>query len=96
MIDFSDIDIDFEMISEIQTENTPEKIFMTKEKFAAELCNLTKEHKINYFDAVIMYCDDNELEIEEVFKFFDQNLKERIELGAIENNLVAEKPTLFQ
>jgi hypothetical protein len=69
--------------------------FMNKEKFAAELHNLTETHKINYFDAVLMYCEDHDLEVEDIVKFIDQNLKERIEQGAIENSLVAERPTLF-
>ena len=61
-----------------------EKKFLTPTKFALEIEKLVKESHglINYIDAVIVYCDQNEVEIESVPKLLSKPLKEKIKRDA--------------
>ena len=42
--------------------------FVSKEKFAEDIENLVLSTKMNYIDAIVQYCEDNDIEIESVNK----------------------------
>ena len=62
------------------------KKFVSKEKFADDIEQLVKRTKMNYIDAIVQYCDDNEIEIESVGKLISKPLKEKIKYVATELN----------
>jgi hypothetical protein len=61
-----------------------EKKFLTPSKFAMEIEKMVKESNglINYIDAVVVYCEQNEVEIESVPKLLSKPLKEKIKRDA--------------
>ena len=54
--------------------------FLTPTKFSAEIERLvhTSEGLISYIEAVVTYCQENEIEIETVPKLMSKPLKERL------------------
>lgn len=61
-----------------------QKKFLTPSKFAMEIEKIVKESNglINYIDAVVVYCEQNEVEIESVPKLLSKPLKEKIKRDA--------------
>jgi hypothetical protein len=62
------------------------KKFISKEKFAEDIEGLVLKTKMNYIDAIVQYCTDNEIEIETVGKLVSKPLKEKIKYLATELN----------
>ena len=60
--------------------------FISKEKFAEEIEALVLRTKMNYIDAIVEYCTENEIELETVNKLVSKPLKEKIKYDAIELN----------
>ena len=60
--------------------------FVSKEKFAQDIEELVLKTKMNYIDAIVQYCEDNEIEIESVGKLISKPLKEKIKYVATELN----------
>ena len=60
--------------------------FISKEKFAAEIEALVLKTKMNYIDAIVEYCTENEIELETVGKLVSKPLKEKIKCEAMELN----------
>jgi len=60
--------------------------FVSKEKFAEDIENLVLSTKMNYIDAIVQYCEDNEIEIESVNKLISKPLKEKLRFIATELN----------
>tara|TARA_Y100001937_G_scaffold92870_1_gene125782 strand:+ start:442 stop:702 length:261 start_codon:yes stop_codon:yes gene_type:complete len=60
--------------------------FISKEKFAEDIENLVLTTNMNYIDAIVQYCEDNEIEIESVGKLISKPLKEKIKYVATELN----------
>jgi len=56
-------------------------------KFYQKIETIKKEKPdMSYIDAVVWYCDENDIEIETVNKFISKTLKEKIELEARDLN----------
>ena len=60
--------------------------FISEEKFAEEIEALVLRTKMNYIDAIVEYCTENEIELETVNKLVSKPLKEKIKYDAIELN----------
>ena len=60
--------------------------FVSKDKFAEDIEDIVKRTKMNYIDAIVQYCEDNEIEIESVSKLINKPLKEKIKYVATELN----------
>ncbi len=60
--------------------------FTSKEKFAEEIEALVLKTRMNYIDAIVEYCNNNEIELETVGKLVSKPLKEKIKCEAIELN----------
>ena len=60
--------------------------FISKEKFAEEVEALVLRTKMNYIDAIVEYCTENEIELETVNKLISKPLKEKIKYDAVELN----------
>jgi len=62
-------------------ENLEDK-FMTTAKFSQEVEKVAFDNEMNYIDAIIFYCEKNEIEIESVPKLISKPLKEKLKYDA--------------
>ena len=74
------------MPSPKELDDAINKKFISKDKFAEDIENLVLTTKMNYIDAIVQYCEDNEIEIESVGKLINKPLKEKIRYVATELN----------
>ena len=61
-------------------KDNPEEKFMTPSKFSLEIERLVKTSNglITYIEAVVTFCQENEIEMESVPKLLSKPLKERL------------------
>lgn len=61
-----------------------EENFMTAAKFSSDIEEIVKDGNglVNYIDAIICYCDDNDIELENVPKLISKPLKEKLKYQA--------------
>ena len=58
-------------------------------KFAQEIERLVQEnHELNYIDAIVVFCDQNSIELESVPKLLSKPLKEKLKFNAMELNFL--------
>lgn len=69
-------------------EKAIEDKFMTPSKFALEIEKIVIDENLNYIDAIISYCEYNNLEIESVTKLISKPLKDRLKWDAIQLNFM--------
>jgi hypothetical protein len=62
--------------------------FMTIAKFSAEVETLVNNDDMSYIDAIIHYCDSNEIELETVPKLISKPLKEKLKHEAQQLNFI--------
>lgn len=55
---------------------------MTTARFSQDVEKVAFENKMNYIDAIIFYCEKNEIEIESVPKLISKPLKEKLKYDA--------------
>jgi hypothetical protein len=71
-----------------ELEQAIEKKFLTPVKFAIEIEKIVSQEKINYIDAIVHYCEVNELEVESVTKLVSKPLKEKLKWDATRLNFM--------
>ena len=71
-----------------ELEQAIQSKFLTPSKFAIEIEKIVAEEKINYIDAIVHYCELNELEVESVTKLVSKPLKEKLKCNATELNFM--------
>ena len=64
------------------------KKFLCSQKFAQEIESIVKNSKMNYIDAIVTYCEENSIEIENVSKLISKPLKEKLKHDATELNFL--------
>jgi hypothetical protein len=74
-------------------ENELEKLledkFICPSKFAQEIENLVKDNSdMNYIDAIVVFCEQNSIDIESVPKLISKPLKEKLKYEATELNFL--------
>jgi len=62
--------------------------FLTPSKFALEIEKIVAEEEINYIDAIVHYCEVNELDVESVTKLVSKPLKEKLKWDATRLNFM--------
>ena len=62
--------------------------FMTTAKFSQEVEKIAYENSMNYIDAIVHYCETNEIEIESVSKLISKPLKEKLKYDAQKLNYI--------
>ena len=71
-----------------ELEKVIESKFLTPSKFSLEIEKIVVEEKINYIDAIVHYCEINELEVDSITKLVSKPLKERLKWDAIRLNFM--------
>jgi hypothetical protein len=57
---------------------------MNSKEFSLKIENVVKEKKISYIDAVVWYCDQNEIDTGTVSPLISKSLKEKIQVEAVD------------
>ena len=71
-----------------ELEKAIESKFLTPSKFALEIEKIVVEEKLNYIDAIVHYCEINELEVDSVTKLVSKPLKEKLKWDATRLNFM--------
>ena len=62
------------------------KKFVSRETFTEAIEKFVQETQMTYIDAIVEYCDRNNIEVESVGKLISKPLKEKIRFEATELN----------
>jgi len=62
------------------------KNFLNKEIFAEEIELLVLKTNMNYIDAIVQYCSDNNIDLDSVGKLISKPLKDKVKYDATELN----------
>lgn len=68
--------------------------FMNETSFQLQIEKMVKEEGLNYLEAVLAFCDDNDIEPESIKKLITTNLKGKLKLSAIESGYFKPESTL--
>ena len=74
---------------EQEFEKVIEKKFICPSRFSQEIEKIVQDNvDVNYIDAIIIYCEQNKIDIESVPKLISKPLKEKIKYEATELNFL--------
>ena len=68
-------------------------MLLNSKKFSAIIEDIVKTKKISYIDAIVKYCEDNEIDPSNVGSLISKSLKDKIQLEAEKLNLVEKSST---
>ena len=71
-----------------ELEQAIESKFLTPQKFAMEIEKIVANDELNYIDAILHYCETNNLEVESITKLISKPLKERLKWDATRLNFM--------
>ena len=71
-----------------ELEQAIESKFLTPQKFAMEIEKIVANDELNYIDAILHYCENNNLEVESITKLISKPLKERLKWDATRLNFM--------
>ena len=61
---------------------------LSTQKFSLIIEDFVKQKRCSYMDAIVLYCQENEIEIETAAKLINTKIKQQIEVEAIELNFL--------
>ena len=61
---------------------------MNSKEFSLKIEGIVKEKKISHMDAVVWYCDENDLDTSQVSSLISKSLKEKIQVEASRLNML--------
>ena len=62
--------------------------FLTPSKFSEEIERIVIQEKLNHIDAIVHYCEINNIEVDSVAKLVSRPLKERLKWDATRLNFM--------
>lgn len=68
-------------------------MLMNIKKFAMAIEKIVREKKIPYMDAVVKFCDENQIDTATVGPLINKQLKEKIQVEAEKLNLIEKSST---
>lgn len=75
-------------------KDTPLDIFKSANQFSLHIEEIVKEKRINHMDAVLLYCEQNYVEPQDIAHLINKSLKDKIENNARELNYLPKQATL--
>ena len=66
---------------------------MNSKKFALTIESIVKEKRISYMDAILKFCEENDIDPSSVGSLINKSLKEKIQLEAEKLNLFEKSST---
>ena len=80
-----------------QAENNPtihERLRKSNQNVSIEIENIVRRQKIGYIDAIIQYCEDNDIDLERAKEFVQGTLRGKVEAEARSLHLMPQKNKL--
>ena len=65
-----------------------ENKFDCSKKFAVEIETIVKDNRMSYIDAIVFFCEKNNLDVEVVPKLMSKPLKEKLKAEAMDLNFL--------
>ena len=62
--------------------------FLCQGKFSQDIENLVLNSELNYIEAIVSYCEENNIELDSVSKLISKPLKEKLKSEATELNFL--------
>ena len=62
--------------------------FLCQGKFSQDIENLVLNSELNYIEAIVSYCEENNIELDSVSKLISKPLKEKLKSEAMELNFL--------
>jgi hypothetical protein len=81
------LEINFKPMNEEIKEELNAK-FLCPQKFAQEIEDIVKNTHVNYIDAIVSYCEIQNIELDTISKLVSKPLKEKIKCDATELNFL--------
>ena len=75
-------------LAETMTKKDDENNFINRQKFSKMIEESVLDHKHGYMDAIILLCDQNNMEIADVKKFLSASIVSKLEVEAIKLNYI--------
>lgn len=69
-------------------------MFKTANEFSLHIEGLVRDKKVSYMDAVLLYCQENYVEPEDVASLINKSLKDKIEMDFRELNYLPKQAQL--
>ena len=69
-------------------------MFKTSNEFSLHIEKQARERRMSHMDAVLEYCKENFLEPEDVVKYINKSLKDKIEMDFREANMLPKQAQL--
>ena len=66
---------------------------MNSKKFALTIESIVKDKRISYMDAILKFCEENDIDPSSVGSLINKSLKEKIQLEAEKLNLIEKSST---
>ena len=63
---------------------------MNSKEFSLKIEEIVKEKRCSYLDAVVLFCDENEIDPSTTKPLISKSLKEKIKMEAIDKKLIKE------
>ena len=64
---------------------------LNKQKFNLDIEEIVLEKNLNYIEAIVYYCEANDIEVEVAAKMINRNTKEKLKANANTLNLLVDK-----
>jgi len=74
-----------------ELERVLEEKFLTPIKFSYQIERIVIEEKMNYIDAILFFCEKENIEVESVSKLMTKPLKEKLKVDATNLNFMKSK-----
>jgi len=68
--------------------------FLTKKNFSMMVEETVKKTSLGYLDSIIHLCEENKIEVEDVKKYLNDNIKQKLEVEAMSLNFIPKVNTL--
>lgn len=76
------------------TGSSEVRMFKNSNEFSLHIENIVANKKINYMDAVLEHCRENQVEPEDVAKLINRSLKDKIEMNFRDLNYLPKQAQL--
>lgn len=94
MMNENEYEIPDENTNALTGQMTSDSIFMNMAKFSEIIERIVVEENINHMEAVLWFCDKNDMEVSEVSQFISELLKQKIKMNAMENGFLPKENQL--
>ena len=64
---------------------------MNSKEFSLTIEGIVKEKRITYMDAVVLYCENNDIDLSSIKSIVNKSLKEKIKSEALNLKMLKEK-----